>query len=1162
MLKNLFLLILLFASASVCKAQITVYVSGVTEPCTVQAWNEGTERGNGVATTQLEAFGKTMCVANLETATNGEPFKKGANVKIKVSNGDAMASNEMTVNYPGHAKDVLISIEESGEWEATAVSGVILNEEHFPDAKFRAAIAEKLGIADGDLITDAILNSQAYWDEGFNEKGITSIEGIYYFPNLVSLYLNNGKNATSNLNDLKSVDLSQNRYLLSFYAEYNRNLTSVDVTQNEALQILGLLACDLSTLNVANNPNLIWLYVGDNKNLHSLDVTHNGNLQQLYCFGNGMQSLDISKNPNLFWLNCSGNQIPELDFSSNSAIEHVECAGNRLMALDLANKQKLKFLICSSNGTSATEKMHTLRLENCPALEQVDCEYNAIPSLDVAASTELWELYCSNNQLPSLDLTTNVKLRHLRCDANKIPSLDLSHQPVLETLWCRGNAMSLLNLTGCASLNLIYADNNQFERMDLTDCGGALRTLWLHSNPKLSMIDVSTNVNLNLFYCCGDALEELDVTHNPNLTTLWCHNNQLTELDVTKCPKLTTLYCGGNQLERLDLSKCPNINSFWCHPNHLVELDMTGISTPGGGSLWMTEQTRTMQATYEQVNGGYKYVVTMPDYFTNDDKLYIQEIKTAGVVSAKGDDGLTRFYIEPELRDKTPFFAYSYFTNYTNTSANERKYLEVKITPIYPDPTFGSSGDYRSKFLPDKQLNSYKNTITFTPRFEQGADSYDGKSYSILRLAGTGTVATTVASLTLHKTDGVYQYTVSYPGGSWAGNTEQEDRYDNLPTVNSGAMADGAVIVDYFAASTSDGGDQTGTYTYMVKEDALTPSVSVPVYAAKASAYLVSDYERWIADQSKTGYSQEEVAADIDHSLKVTEGAAVSHSLWGDDSMLSNTLYINDVETETFSVASGSRPRFCAFLSSTGSASHYAFGLNVQNSQGEQNTYGTSRAEACMARAGFSVMNKVVAPYIFKVHADGEEKNCRYYSCTLSVNMVQPDDEQKFTNEGGGYRVWRTCATSAEEYPALSGRSSDFLFYSSTELTEYAPFVENVGDADLAITDHNGKVTHYTSGTFGSYAEEPEASFRVRLYYKTKNALGEYCYYVSDAVGNEIWGHDDVTTAVADISRNGQPLSVRYYDLFGRVGNEPFIGVNIVVARYGNGSTQVTKMIK
>jgi len=152
---------------------------------------------------------------------------------------------------------------------------------------------------------------------------------------------------------------------------YNNSLTTLDVSNNAALQVLDCSHNSLTTL----------------------DVTTNTALQQLYCYINSLTELDLTKNTALLNLSCNGNSLTELDLTKNTALQRLYCEVNLLTELDVTKNTALQGLRCSKN--SLTE-------------------------LDLTKNTALQKLYCNGNSLTSLDVTNNAELEYLSCYGNQI----------------------------------------------------------------------------------------------------------------------------------------------------------------------------------------------------------------------------------------------------------------------------------------------------------------------------------------------------------------------------------------------------------------------------------------------------------------------------------------------------------------------------------------------------------------------------------------------------------------------------------------------------------------------------------------------------------------------------------------------------------------------
>ena len=258
---------------------------------------------------------------------------------------------------------------------------IVLNEENFPDANFRAALAGILGINEGDEISQEKINATTVI--GVANKSISDLKGIENFTALEYLFCYN--------NQLTTLDVSKNTALTTLWC-YNNQLTALDVSKNTALTYLDCYNNQLTTLDVSNTA-----------------------LTTLYCSNNQLTALDISKNTTLTQLSCSSNQLTALDVSNNTALTELNCGHNQLTTLDVRKNTALTQLSCGSNQLTA------LDVSNNTALTELNCGFfNQLTILDVSKNTALTYLDCCFNRLTILDVSKNTALTQLMCFSNKI----------------------------------------------------------------------------------------------------------------------------------------------------------------------------------------------------------------------------------------------------------------------------------------------------------------------------------------------------------------------------------------------------------------------------------------------------------------------------------------------------------------------------------------------------------------------------------------------------------------------------------------------------------------------------------------------------------------------------------------------------------------------
>ena len=343
---------------------------------------------------------------------------------------------------------------------------ILLNEENFPDANFRAALANILGISEGDEISQEKINATTQIN--VSDKSISDLKGIEHFTALTTLYCN--------YNQLTALNVSKNTALTNLYCD-NNQLAALDVSKSTALTQLYCGKNKLTALDVSNNTALGYLSCGYNQ-LTTLDVSKNTALTYLFCFGNQLTTLDVSKNTALTRLDVSGNQLTALDVSKNTALKHLTCGENQLTTLDVSKNTALITLIVYENLLTALDVSKNTTLEDLlctdnqltaldisknTALTQLNCSGNQLTALDVSKNTALTALNVSENQLTALDMSKNTALRNLRCNFNKLTALDVNKNTALYWLYCYGNQLTALDVSKNTALTMLFCNNNQIK---------------------------------------------------------------------------------------------------------------------------------------------------------------------------------------------------------------------------------------------------------------------------------------------------------------------------------------------------------------------------------------------------------------------------------------------------------------------------------------------------------------------------------------------------------------------------------------------------------------------------------------------------------------------------------------------------------------------------
>jgi hypothetical protein len=207
-----------------------------------------------------------------------------------------------------------------------------------PDQNFEQALID-LGlddVIDGQVLTANIINVIELDIPGL---GIQDLTGIEDFSSLLVLW---GEDNT---------------------------ISSLDISQNFALELLVIDNNPLTNIDITNNLNL-WAFSASDSFLTTLDTNMNLDLEILRIGDSNITSLDLSNNSNLALLSAGGNQLTEIDLSSNILLEELYLCENLLTSINLENQANLLDLYIDFN------LLTELDLSNNPNVEQLDCSFN------------------------------------------------------------------------------------------------------------------------------------------------------------------------------------------------------------------------------------------------------------------------------------------------------------------------------------------------------------------------------------------------------------------------------------------------------------------------------------------------------------------------------------------------------------------------------------------------------------------------------------------------------------------------------------------------------------------------------------------------------------------------------------------------------------------
>ena len=133
------------------------------------------------------------------------------------------------------------------------------------------------------------------------------------------------------------------------------------------------------------------------------------------------------------------------------------------------------------------------------------------------------------------------------------------------------NILSLIGITSFVNIEDLRCSLNQLTSLDVTQCPN-LEYLSCASN-QMNNLDVLQNPSLRVLNCMSNDLTVLDVTQNPNLVGLYFNNNQVTAIDVSQNENLKVLFLIGNRINALDILHNIDLEQLDCRNNQLTVLD-------------------------------------------------------------------------------------------------------------------------------------------------------------------------------------------------------------------------------------------------------------------------------------------------------------------------------------------------------------------------------------------------------------------------------------------------------------------------------------------------------------------------------------------------------------------------------------------------------------
>ncbi len=180
-------------------------------------------------------------------------------------------------------------------------------------------------------------------------------------PN-VWAYDANSEHVLIDANSDGEIEVSEVANVVSLYIN-NSGITSLDgLSSFPSLQILSAMQNDFVALDATSMANLVFLDVSQNPQLSNLQVSGLQHLEMLDCRANAISQLNLVNLPELYYLDVSYNQISHLDVSGLVALRNLVATYNNMETIKMAGLENLENAYISNNNLTLVD------CNGCPAL--------------------------------------------------------------------------------------------------------------------------------------------------------------------------------------------------------------------------------------------------------------------------------------------------------------------------------------------------------------------------------------------------------------------------------------------------------------------------------------------------------------------------------------------------------------------------------------------------------------------------------------------------------------------------------------------------------------------------------------------------------------------------------------------------------------------------
>ena len=320
-----------------------------------------------------------------------------------------------------------------------------------------------------------------------------------------------------------------------YFLDYSSSSLNFNLSEFTGLTTLKCSFKGLTELNLSDEAKSKLTFIEcSGNNLGDLDLSGYTSLETFSGFNAGITSLNVSEAVNLKKLWCFQNNMQNLDITFLNNLEEVRCGkqlNGAVLLLHLTEAQKAKWETTwntDASNINVNLKVETLVTINNAELSTVLYSMfgaskvklengNAVMTKSFAESVIELNLYKrSLTSLAGIGVFKNLVV--LNCEENALTTLDLSQLPKLKNLNCVSNKLTALDLSYCPELTNLRCSKNQLANISVNHLKNLVELDIIEN--QLTSLDVSSLTKLKGLYCFKNHLQTLDLSACIALTTM------------------------------------------------------------------------------------------------------------------------------------------------------------------------------------------------------------------------------------------------------------------------------------------------------------------------------------------------------------------------------------------------------------------------------------------------------------------------------------------------------------------------------------------------------------------------------------------------------------------------------------------------------------------